>query len=73
MEIFGGPGYLRLKIGVKNPSGTKIFNVNIFFLKVDTLRNMKNTHKLTVTGGTRGAYLAHGLTDNTINMCLYMC
>ena len=52
---------VHVKIPPKNPPGTKIFNVNIFFLTVETLRSMKNTKKLTVPGGTRWAYLAHGL------------
>ena len=61
LEILGDPGYLYLKMTLKNPPGTKIFDVNIFFLKVETLRAKKNHQKLTVTGGTLEASLAHGL------------
>ena len=60
-EILGDLGYLYLKMTLENLPGTKIFDVNIFFLKVDTLRAKKKPVKLTVTGGTLGATLAHGL------------
>ena len=61
LEILGDPGSLYLNMTLKKPPGTKIFDVNIFFLKVETLRAKKNHQKLTVTGGTLEATLAHGL------------
>ena len=61
LDVFGDPGYLHLKMTLKNPLRTKIFSVNIFFLKVETLKTKKNTQRSTVTGGTLEAILAHGL------------